>query len=72
MKVATNLFVLLSSMSTCNALAMEMKRVLVTGAGGQTGQHVFRKLLAKPGYVPIGEHLANYLLLRVHSSLAYL
>lgn len=29
-------------------------RVLVTGAGGQTGQHVFRKLLNRPGYVPIG------------------
>jgi len=30
------------------------RRVLVTGAGGQTGQHIFRKLLAKPGYLPIG------------------
>ena len=29
-------------------------RVLVTGAGGQTGQHVFRKLLARPDYNPIG------------------
>jgi len=33
---------------------MDSRRVLVTGAGGQTGQHIFRKLLAKPGYVPIG------------------
>eukprot|EP00956_Cyclotella_meneghiniana_P011020 scaffold15431_cov20-Cyclotella_meneghiniana.AAC.1 len=29
-------------------------RVLVTGAGGQTGQHIFRKLLDRPGYIPIG------------------
>ena len=40
----------------CNALAMERngRRVLVTGAAGQTGQHIFRKLLANPGYIPIG------------------
>jgi nucleoside-diphosphate-sugar epimerase len=42
----------------CLALAMDSsgsgRRVLVTGAGGQTGQHVFRKLLARPGYIPIG------------------
>lgn len=40
----------------CLALAMDGggRRILVTGAGGQTGQIVFRKLLAKPGYVPIG------------------
>jgi nucleoside-diphosphate-sugar epimerase len=30
------------------------RRVLVTGAAGQTGQHIFRKLLARPGYAPIG------------------
>lgn len=39
--------------SPCCALAME-RRVLVTGAGGQTGNHIFRKLLDKPGYVPVG------------------
>ncbi|KAL9180317.1 hypothetical protein ACHAXT_008287 [Thalassiosira profunda] len=39
----------------CRALATDSgRRVLVTGAGGQTGQHIFRKLLAKPGFVPIG------------------
>ena len=27
---------------------------VICSAGGQTGQHIFRKLLAKPGYVPIG------------------
>ncbi|KAL7471976.1 hypothetical protein ACHAXS_012293 [Conticribra weissflogii] len=61
MKGAIDIFFLLSSASTvfttCYALAADngsMKRVLVTGAGGQTGQHVFRKLLSKPGYVPIG------------------
>ena len=27
---------------------------ITCSAGGQTGQHIFRKLLAKPGYVPIG------------------
>lgn len=27
---------------------------LYSRAGGQTGQHIFRKLLAKPGYAPIG------------------
>ncbi|KAL3784972.1 hypothetical protein ACHAW5_010424 [Stephanodiscus triporus] len=41
----------------CRALAaadVVLRRVLVTGAGGQTGQLVFRKLLSRPGYVPIG------------------
>lgn len=26
----------------------------MTGAGGQTGKHIFHKLLTKPGYVPVG------------------
>lgn len=30
------------------------RRVFVSGAGGQTGQHVFRKLLALPEFEPIG------------------
>eukprot|EP00578_Thalassiosira_sp_NH16_P011202 CAMPEP_0181108580 /NCGR_PEP_ID=MMETSP1071-20121207/17705_1 /TAXON_ID=35127 /ORGANISM="Thalassiosira sp., Strain NH16" /LENGTH=301 /DNA_ID=CAMNT_0023192191 /DNA_START=57 /DNA_END=962 /DNA_ORIENTATION=+ len=56
---ATKILLLLSTLgsyySPCYAFAMENgQRVLVTGAGGQTGQSIFRKLLAKPGYVPIG------------------
>lgn len=59
-KAAASKFLLLllsilgSFYSPCCALAMDGRRVLVTGAGGQTGNHIFRKLLAKPGYVPIG------------------
>ena len=60
-KAATRIVLLLSSLGghchPCSALAMDgagSRRVLVTGAGGQTGQHVFRKLLARPGYVPVG------------------
>ena len=30
------------------------RRVAVTGAGGQTGQHAFRKLLARTDFAPIG------------------
>lgn len=34
--------------------ASASRRVFVGGAGGQTGQHVFRKLQALPGYEPVG------------------
>jgi len=34
--------------------AVAIRRVFVSGAGGQTGQHVFRKLLAKPEFAPVG------------------
>lgn len=34
--------------------AMAVRRVFVSGAGGQTGQHVFRKLLARPDFAPVG------------------
>mmetsp|Transcript_8094 Transcript_8094/g.12203 ORF Transcript_8094/g.12203 Transcript_8094/m.12203 type:complete len:310 (-) Transcript_8094:50-979(-) len=62
MKAINNLLflsALTGSTLPCNALAAtenaSVRRVLVTGAGGQTGAHVFRKLLAKPGYyTPIG------------------
>ena len=60
-KAATRIVLLLSSLGghcyPCSALAMDgagCRRDLVTGARGQTGQHVFRKLLAMPGYVPVG------------------
>src|SRR6056300_1574497 len=56
MKISTttcSLIIFLCGSSVVSALAMQ-RRVLVTGAGGQTGQNVFRKLLAKPGYYPIG------------------
>jgi uncharacterized protein YbjT (DUF2867 family) len=45
----SGLLLLLSGLTNCYAM-----RVLVTGAGGQTGKHIFQKLLARPGYVPIG------------------
>lgn len=56
---ATGIVLLLSALSRyyfpCCALAMDnARRVLVAGAGGQTGQHLLQKLLAKPGYVPVG------------------
>lgn len=57
MKISTttcSLIIFLCGSSVVSALAMQGRRVLVTGAGGQTGQNVFRKLLAKPGYYPIG------------------
>mmetsp|Transcript_18952 Transcript_18952/g.26988 ORF Transcript_18952/g.26988 Transcript_18952/m.26988 type:complete len:228 (-) Transcript_18952:456-1139(-) len=56
MKITTSSIILsLTACSSASALAAtETRRVLVTGAAGQTGQHIFRKLLAKPGYTPIG------------------
>jgi len=39
----------------CALLGATPRRVAVTGAGGQTGQHAFRKLLAKTGeFAPLG------------------
>jgi nucleoside-diphosphate-sugar epimerase len=35
-------------------LAAAPRRVAVTGAGGQTGQAAFRKLLARPEFEPVG------------------
>jgi uncharacterized protein YbjT (DUF2867 family) len=35
-------------------VSLSARRVAVTGAGGQTGQHAFRKLLANKDFVPIG------------------
>jgi len=37
-----------------NSATGSSRRVFVSGAGGQTGQHVFRKLLALPDFEPIG------------------
>merc|ERR1719382_1636988 len=45
---------LLLFLGTCNAAAVP-RRVAVTGAGGQTGQLAFRKMLARPDdFFPIG------------------
>jgi nucleoside-diphosphate-sugar epimerase len=35
-------------------VSLSARRVAVTGAGGQTGQHAFRKLLANKDFAPIG------------------
>lgn len=44
-----------SPVSGFSASSANPKRVAVTGAGGQTGQHVFRKLLARPTqFLPVG------------------
>ena len=41
--------------TTVSMLAMSVRRVAVTGAGGQTGQLAFRKLLAMPDeFSPVG------------------
>ena len=44
---------LLAQLVLCT-LAASVRRVAVTGAGGQTGQLAFRKLLARPEFAPIG------------------
>ncbi|KAJ1638806.1 hypothetical protein T492DRAFT_941063 [Pavlovales sp. CCMP2436] len=42
-------------MATMPALSLAVRRVFVSGAGGQTGQSVFRKMLARPElFQPVG------------------
>lgn len=54
MKSVTYGSLALCLISATSALA-STRRVLVSGAGGQTGQHVFRKLLARPDeFSPVG------------------
>jgi uncharacterized protein YbjT (DUF2867 family) len=45
---------LLISAKAMSSSSSKPLRVFVSGAGGQTGQHVFRKLLARNGVEPIG------------------
>ncbi len=47
------LFVLVATMGT-NALSAATKKVVVTGAGGQTGKSLFRQLLADDDFVAVG------------------
>ena len=49
LKLITLVILLVTGSHNCCAM-----RVLVTGAGGQTGKLIFRKLLSKPGYTAIG------------------
>ena len=48
------LALILALAPSSSSLSMADRRVLVTGAGGQTGQLAFRGLLSKPGFFPIG------------------
>jgi len=48
-------FLLFMSLYSASALSMSTERkVLVTGAGGQTGRLVMQKLLQRPAFAPIG------------------
>jgi uncharacterized protein YbjT (DUF2867 family) len=47
-------FFLISTQAMSSSSSSRPLRVFVSGAGGQTGQHVFRKLLALDGIEPIG------------------
>ena len=46
--------ILLMTSNQISALAITPRRVFVTGAGGQTGQALFRKLLARDDFEPVG------------------
>jgi len=50
------LLVLLTSMAanSANALSAAPKKVVVSGAGGQTGKYLFRRLLGDDDFAPVG------------------
>ena len=52
--LATSLLLLFFGGYTCYGSALSPRRVLVTGAGGQTGSRVQRLLESKPAFSPVG------------------